>query len=218
MKKFSRLCALSLLILAFFLHACERTTQSGNENKKEGAEIVIQKSGALELSSEKDFPRTIYIDVRDETGNLPLTPEYLPKMLREDNFEVVDNPSEAAYILSIFLLKEGKTDPEALKSMAQAGYDSKADFSGQGHSAWLADALLVQRRVPEARRESHVRLKNISSRNAIGNSQMRVAISSPIQIEGRKAYAQTFARSLAQAIRESLVPAAPQARPSRKGK
>lgn len=206
MKNFALLCPLSLLILGFLLPACERARQTG----KEEAEIVIQKSGALELSSEKDFPKTIYIDVRDETGNLPLTPEYLPKMLKEDNFIVVDNPSEAAYILNIFLLKEGRTDPEALKSMAQAGYDSKADFSGDGHSAWLADALLVQRRVPEARRESHVRLKNISSRNAIGNSQMRVALSSPIKIEGRKAYAQTFARSLAQAIRESLVPPASQ--------
>lgn len=202
MKNLFSLHILGLFALVILTFACERTKQINHEDM----EIAVLKSGHLELSAKKDFPKSIYIDIRDETGNLPLTPEYLPKMLKEDNFEVVDNPSKAAYILHIFLLREGQTNPDVLKQLVEAGYDNNATFSGEGHSAWLADALLVQRRIPEAQRQSHIRLKNISARNALGNSQMRIAISSPVKMEGRKEFAQAFAKSLAQAIRETLTP------------
>lgn len=191
----------SLIALTLLMLSCERAALSSQEE----IEIITQKSGNLELNSGKGFPKSIYLDIRDETGNLPLTPEYLPKMLARDGYEVVGNPSEAAYILHLFLLKEGKTDPESLKAFVGAGYDSPGSFTGSGHSAWLADALLVQRRVPDAKRPSHVRLKNISLRNAVGNSQARIAVSSPAQLEGRAEFAKAFAEPLARAIRDSMI-------------
>lgn len=193
-----RVCALfALLFLSF---SCERTPQETGEKP----EISVLESGKLELSAKKDFPRTIYVDIRDATGHVPLTPEVLPAMLKEDNFEIVDNPSKAAYILHISLLEEGRTNPAALAEQVREGYDSEAKFSGEGVSAWLCDALLVQRHVPEASRESQTRLKNISARNAIASSQMRFAIYATDQLKGRKEYAQTFVYPLASAIRQAL--------------
>lgn len=200
MKKFSPLPPIAVFILTIFCFACERTTQSSPEEM----EIAVQQHGKLELTKKKGLPRTIYIDVRDSTGHMPLTPEHLPRMLAQDNFEVVDNPSKAAHILHIFLLDEGRTDPRHLEELLNSGYDGKSGFTGDGLSAWLADALLVQRRVPEAKRESQTRLQNISARNALGNSQMRIAISTPTRLEGRNAYANAFARTLALTIREAL--------------
>lgn len=200
MKTFSIFSLHAIFIMAIFCCACERATPTATEE----IEITVQKTGKLELNPKKDFPKTIYIDIRDSTGHVPLTPEYLPKMLAQDNFEVVDNPSKAAYILHIFLLEEGRTDPRLLNELLNSGYDGKTGFSGDGLSAWLADALLVQRRVPEAKRESHTRLQNISARNALANSQMRIAVSTPAMLNGRTAFAQTFAQTLAQVIREAL--------------
>lgn len=167
-------------------------------------EVSLVKSGDLELKSRKNSPRTIYVDVRDATGNAPLTPEVLPAMLEEDNYEVVDNPSEAAYILHVSLLAEGRTDPALLKELVNNGYDSEAKFAGDGVSAWLVDALLVQRKVPEASRESQVRLQNISARNAIGNSQMRLAVSTPDMLKDHNEYVRNYVHPVAQAIREAM--------------
>ncbi len=69
-----------LLILMILMFSCERTKQATHEEM----EISVLKSGNLEISAKKDFPKSIYLDIRDETGNLPLTPEYLPKMLTAD--------------------------------------------------------------------------------------------------------------------------------------
>lgn len=200
MKNFSLLRLYAIFIIIIFSCACERnaSTETGE------IEVSVQKAGKLELKLKKDSPRTIYIDVRDSKDHTTLTPEYLPAMLTEDNFEVVDNPSKAAYILHISLLEEGRTDPQKLNGLLDSGYDGKSGFSGDGLSAWLADALLVQRRVPAAKRESHTRLQNISARNALGNSQMRIAISTSAMLDGREAYKKVFAKTLAQAIREAL--------------
>lgn len=201
MKKLSYLQFLTFFILSCLCSACERSTQTVPEE----LEIFTHQDGKLELSKDKNFPKTIYIDVGDETGQIPLTPEVLPRLLAQDNFEVVDNPSKAAYILHIALLREGDTDPQILEKLVRDGFDSKAELSGTGHSAWLADALLVHRRIPEDKRESHVRLKNISARNALGSSQMRISVSTPTNLEGRQAYIQAFAPTLAKIIHEALV-------------
>ena len=201
MKKFSLLHFFSFFMIICILSACERSTQSIPEE----SEIVVFQEGKLELSKEKNFPKTLYIDIRDETGQIPLTPEVLPRLLAHNNYEVVDNPSKAAYILHIALLREGQTDPQILEKLVREGFDSKAELSGSGHSAWLADALLVQRRIPEAKRESQVRLKNISARNALGSSQMRLSVSTPVYLEGRQAYIQAFVPTLAKSIHEALV-------------
>ena len=60
--------------------------------------------------------------------------------------------------------------------MVDAGYDGPSKFSGTGGTALLADVLLVQRRVPSARRPSRANLKNISNRNAVASSQMRLGL------------------------------------------
>ncbi len=57
-----------------------------------------------------------------------------------------------------------------------AGYGAPSALSGTGGAALLADVLLVQRRVPSSRRPSRTNLKNISNRNAVASSQMRLGL------------------------------------------
>ena len=96
--------------------------------------------------------------------------------LGRKGFTVTGNPSQAGYIVQISVLAAGQAAPESLRGVVDAGYDAPSVLSGTGGTALLADVLLVQRRVPSSRRPSRTNLKNISNRNAVASSQMRLGL------------------------------------------
>ncbi len=89
---------------------------------------------------------------------------------------MTDNPSQAGHIVQISVLAAGQTSSESLRHVVDAGYGAPSALSGTGGAALLADVLLVQRRVPSSRRPSRTNLKNISNRNAVASSQMRLGL------------------------------------------
>lgn len=196
MKKTLPILYLSLsffLILTFWGCAREKAVASD--------EIKSYQSGSLHVSSHKDAPRTIYIDLGSPGKSDPALSREMAKALAEEHFQVADSPSEAGYILHISVLQEGNVSPDVLKSLVNAGYGSEARFAGNGATGLLADALLVQRRVPQAARPSRARLKNISERNALESTQMRVGL---LASPGAGGVTHAFSEALVHALASSL--------------
>lgn len=164
--RFVLTCTFCLLLLA----ACVRQQHALS------AEITTLHNGSLKIPEQADAPKCVYIDTSDSARQTPQLAKYLGIALSHGKFRMAESPSKAGYILHVKVLQTGQTTPEALKKAVNAGYGKKARLRGSGVDAMLVDALMVQRRVPSAKRPSRQRLKNISSRNALGSSQMRIAV------------------------------------------
>lgn len=166
-----RLFLLLLLGLSLIpLNACVR------QRDGDASEVEVLRSGALNRAGDEDIPNVVYVNVRDMTNRVFHLRSQTEAWLGRKGFTVTDNPSQAGYIVQISVLAAGQAAPESLRGVVDAGYDAPSVLSGTGGTALLADVLLVQRRVPSSRRPSRTNLKNISNRNAVASSQMRLGL------------------------------------------
>ena len=163
-------------------------------------DLTTLHAGSLHLPTTPSAPMRIFVD---SPGNSTLA-DTLGRQLKNSRFQVVDAPSKAGYILHVTVLNQGQVNPEVLKAAVNSGYGAPSAFSGKGAYAMLADALMVQRRVPEAKRPTRQKLKNISARNAIDNTQMRLAVldSHEPSAQGKEAFITAMTRELATQIKE----------------
>ncbi len=195
----SRLLLLPVLVLILAMScACVRQREAVD------AEIRVLREGALTPMEHGDVPDRMYVDVRDMTGRALRLPAHAGRNLGNARVELVEKPSEAGYILQVSLLDEGTVDPETFATLVKEGYGTPARFSGGGASGLLADILLVQRKVPSHSRPSRARLKNISSRNAVGSRQMRVGLLVPHETPPHAALPASFADALARELGAAL--------------
>lgn len=167
------------------------------------AKVRVYHSGNLTVSEKGKTSNTIYIDIHgNDTAQLA---SRLESALRQSSFKIVDSPSEAGYILHVTLVREGNVDPLSFPDIVNAGYGSEARFTGSGATAVVTDALLVKRKVPTAKRPVKARLKNISTRNALDNSQMRLGLIADRQLNRPGEMARIFADPLARELKHALV-------------
>ena len=167
---FPRTVLMALLCCLLPLCACVR--QQGDP-----ARLEVVRAGALEdAAGDVEVPKQVYLGLRDNTGRAPGLRPLAEARLRQTGYELVPNPSQAGYILQVNVLAAGQTDPATARAVAAAGYDAPSRLAGRGATAMVADVLLVLRRVPSATRPGRAQLKNISSRNAISSSQMRLGL------------------------------------------
>lgn len=187
-----------LLYLSFLIlfHACTPHYEAVS------AEIKTYRAGDLRL---RDGPKTVYVDVRDQDKPDSTSEGLLKEALAHNGFEIVNSPSEAAYILHVSVMGRGDVDPAAFASLVNAGYGGSSKFSGHGARGVLADALLVLREVPEHKRPSRARMKNAAQRNALDSSQTRVGA---LLVTG-DAPRSEFADALAKELRAALNIASP---------
>lgn len=184
---------LSCLLPILVFSGCLRHQEAAS------AEIQAFHSGDIRLAADKDIPKTIYVDLRDADGALVSLPEEIKRTIAGKRFRLADSPSKAGYILHINIVRQGSVDPAQFAALVNAGYGSKAKFSGQGATGLLADALMVQRTVPSHKRPSRARLKNITSRNARDSSQMRLGL-----LAKDKPAEGMFARALARELQNAM--------------
>jgi len=143
----------------------------------DAAGLEVLRQGQLEEpEGDVDIAPVVYVNVRDNTNRVFGLRAQTESWLRRQGYTIVPNPSEAGYILQIVVLSAGIASVDNARQIVAAGYDAPAQLSGKGASAMVADILLVQRRIPKAQRPSNQKLKSIGKRNAVGNSQMRIAL------------------------------------------
>lgn len=162
--------------------------------------ITALHEGRLTLPAQSDAPKLIYVDVQENARLAPRLAEHLGAALAADNFRLADAPSKAGHILHVNIVQEGQGSAASVRNAVKAGYGQKARFSGTGVRAMLADALMVQRKVPSHKRPSRARMKNASTRNALGSAQMRVAVLGP----DKKTSLEDFSRAMAGELARSI--------------
>ncbi|MBO5490864.1 MAG: conjugal transfer protein TraT [Desulfovibrio sp.] len=160
-----------LCLFLLLLPACIR-------QKSNAVDTEVLRQGRLEAPQrDVDIAPVVYVNVRDNTNRRAAgLSAQTEASLRRMGYAVVANPSEAGYILQVVVLAAGTASPENARAVVADGYGAPSSLSGSGGTALVADVLLVQRQVPSAKRPSRVKLKNISRRNAVANSQMRIAL------------------------------------------
>lgn len=173
--------------------------------------MEVLRQGRLEGPlGDVDIAPLVYVNVRDNTNRRAQTLQSFTEAdLRTRGYTVSPTPSEAGYILQVVVLSAGTTAPERARAVVAAGYGAPSGLSGEGGAALVADVLLVQRTVPSSERPSRVRLKNISRRNAVASSQMRLGLLVP---QGARkgadlppAAIRVLARELAEAVRQAAM-------------
>lgn len=141
------------------------------------ARVEVLRQGQLEEpENDTDIHPVVYVNVRDNTTKVFGLRAQVETWLQRHGYTIVPNPSEAGYILQVVVLSAGVTSPEKVRQVVAAGYDAPSQLAGKGGTAMVADILLVQRHVPSAKNSSRAKLKSIGKRNAVANSQMRIAL------------------------------------------
>ncbi len=164
--------ALPILVLALTLLcvSCVHKRQAAGL-----ADIEGMRSGDFVLERGDDIPRSVYVDVSGMKRQAVFSSR-AGADLRSLGYELSTTPSRAGHIVQISVLQFGPVDPAGMKAAVDAGYGAPARLAGGSGTGLLADVLLVQRRVPAGSREGVVQLKNISNRNALGSSSIRVGL------------------------------------------
>ncbi|MBO4301709.1 MAG: conjugal transfer protein TraT [Desulfovibrio sp.] len=185
-----------LCLIFLLLPACVR------QNSKAIDTEVLRHGHLVAPKGDVNIAPVVYINVRDNTNHRASTlHEKTEASLSNLGYTVVDNPSEAGHILQIVVLAAGETSLENARSVVANGYGALSSLTGSGGTAIVADVLLVQRQVPSSKHASRLKLKNISRRNAVANSQMRIVLLAHKEVnleEGVTSYMmETLARELA---------------------
>lgn len=160
---------LSCLALCMVLAAgCVR--QFGPED------MDVFRQGRLNWQADAEIAPVIYVGCRDESRKVAQLRDMAGSWLERKGFATTDNPSKAGYIVQVTLLAVGPASRESLRRAVESGYGAPAALEGGGSTVLLADVLLVQRRIPSHKRPSRARMKNVSRRNAVDNSQLRIGL------------------------------------------
>ena len=181
-----------LLLPLLLLSGCVRQSQSLHP------EAQVFNQGLLS-PLEKSAP--LYISAHDASGRTLHLSEKTREILDASGLKLTEKPSAAAYILQIAILGQGNVSAARLKALVDAGFAQPFDFKGSGAMGILADMLLVQRQIPTHERPSRARMKNISSRNAISSSQMRLGLLLPAKTELNASFPDSLALEIGKLLK-----------------
>ena len=171
----------------------------------DAARVEVLRQGQLEQpESDANIPPAVYVNVRDNTNKMHGLRALTETWLQRQGYTIVPNPSEAGYILQIVVLSAGVTSPEKVRQVVAAGYDAPSQLAGKGGTAMVADILLVQRHVPSAKNSSRAKLKSIGKRNAVANSQMRIALLAHQEFKLNAGLPPVFTETLAKELATSV--------------
>ncbi len=183
-----------LLACCLCLGACKHT-------RIDPEAVEALHSGAFDVENGEDIANSFYVDVQGQTEGLDNVVAETEAKLRLRGYQITNNPSKAGHILHLNILHSGPCVADDVRSAVSAGYGNRLRLKKGEATGLVADALLVQRRIPTHKRPSFVRLKNISNRNAVGNSQMRFGLLLPSGTRDLPpAFVEVLSRELATAL------------------
>lgn len=185
----------------------------------DAARVEVLRQGQIEEpEADVNIHPAVYVNVRDNTNKVFGLRTQVETWLQRQGYTVVPNPSEAGYILQIVVLAAGTTAPETARQVVTAGYDAPSQLSGKGGTALVADVLLVQRHVPSTQGSRSKNLKNIGKRNAVGSSQMRIALLAHQEFKTGAGMPPVFAETLAKELATSVHSAGAEETPAQPAK
>lgn len=114
-----------------------------------------------------------YVSIRDGQNLTRGLHDYLGQRLGLKGFSVTDKPSEADRIVEIAVVARGSASQASLEACVRQGYAGSAALEAGDRGAIVADVLLVRRRAHVEGSQAH--LKNISARNAVSSTKLRIA-------------------------------------------
>lgn len=159
--------------LALLLLACLPLSGACVKQAGQAGPLDVYRNGKLDEAG-TDIAEVAYVNVRDSTALVGNLHGEIERRLRTHGIELTQNPSQAGYILQISVLACAPSATDVLRQSVDAGYGAPAALAGKGNTALVADALLVLRRVPRAGKKQA--LQNISNRQAVASSQMRLGL------------------------------------------
>lgn len=159
--------------LALLLFACLLLSSACVKQSRQAGPLDVYRNGKLDEAG-TDIADVAYVSVRDSTTLVGNLHGEIERRLQTHGIQLTSNPSQAGYILQISVLTCAPSATEILRQRVDAGYGAPADLSGAGNTALVTDALLVLRRVPRAGKKQA--LRNISNRQAVASSQMRLGL------------------------------------------
>ncbi|MBQ2477296.1 MAG: hypothetical protein II515_08535 [Desulfovibrio sp.] len=125
-----------------------------------------------------------YFSIRDSQGLNRGLHDYVGQRLALKGFSVTDKPSEADRIVEIAIVARGRASQASLEACVRQGYAGSAALEAGDRGAIVADVLLVRRRAHVEGAKAH--LKNISARNAVSSTKLRIAaLGSEKALKGR---------------------------------
>jgi hypothetical protein len=179
-----------LLLLAFSLALASCLPRGGAST----SELVVLRNGSLTMPRAEGVTRVAYVSVRDGNNRIFGLRAQLERCLVSRGFAVTDNPSEAGYIIQLSVPAAGASSPEAARGAVNNGYAGEAFLSGAEGTALVADALVVQRRVPQSGKKG---LKSISNRMAVADNQMRLAFFLPRRVNLQPGFSEHITEKVA---------------------
>lgn len=189
-----------LLCLALCCTACAR-------HGSLGPTWNVLRSGELSVRGGPDIEPAVYADVRRNRKLSGILRSAIANRLSAAGFAMTDTPSRAGYILHVNVPAAGEGDAASAGRAADAGFAGAAILAGAKSSVIVADILLVERRVPEARRERIRDMRSIGRRNAVADSRMRLVLHQPgiargagLMLAAANALAQEICRPLERPI------------------
>lgn len=189
------LALLAALLMAFGSASCSQ--RPGRGGGSGGAVAATPKNDGLYRPSERaELFRSApvepaergkgraYFSIRDSQNLNRGLHDYVGQRLGLKGFSVTDKPSEADRIVEIAVVARGRASQASLEACVRQGYAGSATLEAGDRGAIVADVLLVRRRAHVEGSKAH--LKNISARNAVSSTKLRIAaLGSEKALKGR---------------------------------
>ncbi len=141
-------------------------------NPPEPQGLVLLRSGKASPKA-RASGSTAFLSVLDPQESAGQYAERQERHLKARGFGRTTQPSKADRIITVKILYRGEGSREAMERAVRAGYGSRLPaVSGEG-AVLVADLLLVRRKVPGG----HVQMRNISARNTVSSSTLRIGLS-----------------------------------------
>ena len=162
---------LLLVSLCLFLAACAGGVQQEPLHPQIPPDLTVIRSQPMETAESANM-ESASLNISDPKGHGGLFEGRLERMLADRQFSLTDQPSLAERIISLKLLYKGKGSLDELRSTVMAGYDAPLPKMSGDDSVFVADLLLVRRRIPP----SNTEISTVSARNTVSSSSVRIGL------------------------------------------
>ena len=162
---------LLLITCCLFLAACAGRVKQEPLHPMIPTDLTVVRSQPMQTAESANM-ESASLNISDPKGYGGEFEGRLERMLADRQFSLTDQPSLAERIISLKLLYKGKGSLDELRSAVMAGYDAPLPKMSGDDSVFVADLLLVQRRIPP----SNMELSTVSARNTVSSSSVRIGL------------------------------------------